>query len=236
MDEGSEESGSPSRSESTDRDEESITFDDDPIGWLRHGEHWASVMIRDVVLALTVVALIGIVLFAVSGIWPPMVAVESGSMEPNIQTGDLIIMVDAERFTHEAATDDGIVPKDVAAEHEIERFGKPGTVLVYAPNGVSQATPIIHRAALHVEEGENWIDRADENYLGGVDTCEQVPRDACPAPADGYITRGDANPAYDPIMGQSTVVQSEWIQGKAGLRIPYLGCIRLAFESDASCW
>ena len=34
--------------------------------------------------------LIGGILFGVSGAWPPLVAIESESMEPNLHQGDLV--------------------------------------------------------------------------------------------------------------------------------------------------
>lgn len=36
-------------------------------------------------------AVVAATLFAVSGVWPPMVAVESGSMAPSLRTGDLVV-------------------------------------------------------------------------------------------------------------------------------------------------
>ena len=40
--------------------------------------------IRDILIVLIIVAVIGAVLFGVSGTWPALVAVESGSMIPNM--------------------------------------------------------------------------------------------------------------------------------------------------------
>ena len=37
--------------------------------------------------------LIGGILFGVSGAWPPLVAIESESMEPNLHQGDLVFVL-----------------------------------------------------------------------------------------------------------------------------------------------
>ena len=44
------------------------------------------------------VALVGALLFAATGIWPPMVAVESGSMEPTLERGDLVVVSEPPRY------------------------------------------------------------------------------------------------------------------------------------------
>lgn len=176
-------------------------------------------------------------LFAVSGVWPPLVAVESGSMEPNMQKGDLVVIVDNERYADDLATQHGIVTREAGTTGGHESFNEPGNVIVFRPDGGS-GTPIIHRAEFFVEEGEDWASRADSQYLD-AETCEDLPvdaRDSCPAPHDGYVTKGDDNSGYDPIQGQSNVVKPEWIQGKAVVRVPYLGCIRLALEPGEGCW
>ncbi|HJK54311.1 MAG TPA: S26 family signal peptidase, partial [Methanocorpusculum sp.] len=55
-------------------------------------------LIRDILSVVIVVAIIGGVLFGVSGTWPAIVAVESGSMVPNMNVGDLIFVVEENRF------------------------------------------------------------------------------------------------------------------------------------------
>lgn len=187
---------------------------------------------RDIGVSVGIVVLIGFLLFAVSGLWPPMVAVESPSMEPNMERGDLVFIVDNSRFVpEEAPTHDsrstGVVPADVAAETGRTKFGNPGDVIVYTPNGDERRTPIIHRSILWVEAGENWYDRADERYVGSASNCEEL--NACPAPYDGFVTKGDNNRAYDQVGTSqiSRLVRPEWVVGTAEIRIPYLGLVRL---------
>ena len=82
---------------------------DDPsgiVGWVKWfwtTDREAVLYVRDVVTSVGAVLAVGLLLFAVSGIWPPMVAVESGSMKPNMQAGDLVFVVSEERFVPEAA-------------------------------------------------------------------------------------------------------------------------------------
>lgn len=191
--------------------------------WYTETDHWAVQLAVDLAVAVAIVAVLGAVLFAASGVWPPFVAVESGSMAPNIQQGDLIFVVDTDRYVHPAASEDGIVTSDHPGDHE--QFNRPGSVIVYEPD--TTQTPIIHRAMHQVDAEEAWVERADPAALRGTATCEQTP--ACPAPHAGYITKGDDNEHYDVEQGQS-VIKPEWIHGKAAVRIPYLGYIRLAMD------
>nr|WP_246279881.1 S26 family signal peptidase [Natronomonas salina] len=198
----------------------------------------AAVYLRDVFTSVAAVLLVGALLFGVSGIWPPMVAVESGSMEPNMNVGDLVFVVDNERFVpddavaHEGETT-GVVPADVAAEVNHKEFGEHGDVIVFMPDGSERQTPVIHRAMLFVEEGENWYDRADQGAVGSADDCDEL--DYCPAPHAGFITKGDneqSNSNYDQVSGLSGPVHPDWVVGTAEVKIPYLGYVRLMFSNQ----
>ncbi len=220
------------RPDRSDSDEESLNPTEQPLRWYRESTHWAVTLSRDLLTGIAIVLVLATLLFTISGVWPPLVAVESGSMDPHIKQGDLVLVVDTDRYASDIATADGVVPRDIGAEAGHQQFDEPGSVIVFRPDG-GYGTPVIHRAELYVEEGEKWVDRADPAYLGGRTTCEAVPD--CPAPYDGYVTKGDANAGYDVIQGQTALVKPEWIQGKAAYRIPYLGCLRLAFEPGESC-
>jgi signal peptidase len=178
---------------------------------------------------------IGVLLFAVSGVWPPMVAIESGSMQPNIGVGDLVFVMDEDRFPSDQAVEEtGVATVYSSNETDYRKFDEPGDVIVYEPNGEAQATPVIHRAQFYVEEGENWYQRADPEHLpGGADSCDDIQY--CPAEHDGFITRGD-NPAtnkqYDQVQGVSRTVKPEWVIGTAEFRMPGLGWLRLNFQTS----
>ena len=54
--------------------------------------------IRDILCVVCIVGLIVLGLYGVCGTWPAVVAVESESMVPNMNVGDLVIVVAPDRF------------------------------------------------------------------------------------------------------------------------------------------
>ncbi|KAB1198631.1 MULTISPECIES: S26 family signal peptidase [Haloferax] len=179
----------------------------------------------DVLRTLLGVILLGAVLFAATGVWPPMVAVESQSMEPHLERGDLVVVSDESRFAGAAADEHGIVT--VTASERYSRIGGQGDVIVYAPPS-RHGSPIIHRAVFYVDAGENWYDEANESYVRGADSCDELLN--CPAPHAGYITRGDNNGYYDQASGIAQPVKPEWVEAKAQFHVPYLGNLRLELQ------
>lgn len=199
----------------------------DPVTWLRWlltTNHSTVQLVRDFFISALVVLLLAFSLYAVSGVWPPMVAVESGSMEPNMVRGDLVFVLGTDRFVPANATSGtGVVPYETGESTNYTKFGNYGDVIIYHPNGAN-STPVIHRVHFWVEEDENWISRADPASLRHS-TCAQITN--CPAPHSGFITKGDANGRYDQVSGISKPVRPEWITGRAIVRIPWLGYVRL---------
>ncbi len=218
----------PGRDDTTD----SLDPDASLLTRFRESESLPVVFLRETISSALVVLLIGAVLFAVSGIWPPMVAVESGSMEPHMQKGDLVFVTEPGRFAPDAARDGtGIVTYQRGEEVGYATFGAAGSVIVYRQPG-RLGPPIIHRARFYVEEGENWYDRANPAYLPG-DSCAEIAN--CPAPNDGFVTKGDNNAMYDQVNAiDSPPVKPAWIRGVARVRIPLLGWIRLFFSGSAT--
>lgn len=190
------------------------------------------VFVRETLSSALIVVVIGAVLFGISGIWPPMVAVESGSMEPHMEKGDLIFVTEPGRYAPDAGYGQtGVVTHEVGSETGYSTFGAAGSVIVYTqPDRFGP--PIIHRARLFVEEGENWYDRANPDYLPG-NSCSEVPH--CPAPHSGFITKGDNNRMYDQVNTiDAPPVKPSWVRGVARVRIPLLGWIRLVFSGAAT--
>jgi len=187
----------------------------------------------DLLTSVGTVALVGLLLLAVSGIWPPLVAIESGSMEPHIAEGDLVFVMEDGRFSGEGATH-GVVTAQRAEGYV--QFDRPGDVIVFTPDGNERRTPIIHRAILYVKEGENWYDRAEPDAVGDADSCAELTH--CPADHSGFITKGDntrTNREYDQV-GRSRIteiVRPEWVVGTAEWRVPILGEIRLGWNRAA---
>jgi signal peptidase len=192
---------------------------DDP-GW--------GVFARDLATSALAVGLVGALLFAVSGVWPPLVAIESGSMEPNMEKFDLVFVMEETRFPGQSATEGtGVVTNAAAGPDGYVRFGKPGDVIVYEPLGNEDTTPIIHRAMFYVERGEDWYDRANPDYVAGASSCAELVN--CPATYDGFITKGDNNNNYDQVGPNviSDPVKPAWVVGTAEVRVPGVGWLRL---------
>ena len=229
------EPGSPPESRSsTESPDETHSNPSDPL-WRRFltATDGPLLLLREVCISLTIVLLLGGLLFGVSGVWPPMVAVESESMEPNINKYDLVFVTEPGRFSPGEADQLGVVTAQTVDETEYASFNTAGSVIVF-DNPTASGPPIIHRAHFFVEEGENWHDRANADYMS-ADDCDELQY--CPAPHDGYITKGDndaSNARYDQANGISPVVRSEWVTGVARLRLPYVGYIRLALTGAAS--
>jgi len=193
----------------------------------RDASSW-TLFARDLLTSAAAVVVVGAFLFAVSGVWPPLVAIESGSMDPHMQKNDLVFVMEEHRFPGTGAIDGtGVVPASVGEDVSYAQFGGSGDVIVYRPGGRNDTVPIIHRAMFYVERGENWYDRANPAFVGPADGCGELR--FCPANRSGFITKGDANDHYDQVAPNrlSPPVRSAWVVGTAEVRVPGLGWLRL---------
>jgi signal peptidase I len=100
-------------------------------------------------IALAVIVLLLVGLFAYTQNWPPVYVVESDSMQHGatdilglINTGDLVLA--------QKVSTGSIVPYVVGLTNGYSTYGENGDVLLYQPNG-GGGTPIIHRAILYLE-------------------------------------------------------------------------------------
>ncbi len=175
-------------------------------------------LIKDVLSTVLIVAVIIGLGIAITGTWPFMVAVQSGSMEPHLHIGDVVILVSPSRTS--------IVTWVEGKKLHYKSFGDYGDVIVYYPNGDKRFTPIIHRVIAWVNKGERIpiLDhRTGKLILSNVI-----------APCSGYITQGDHNPIPDQLAmidGERILpVKNSWIVGVAKFRIPYIGYLRLIFN------
>lgn len=174
--------------------------------FLKSDNRWFS-LVRDIVVALLVVALVMSIVYAYSGSVTPLVAVESGSMEPHINIGDVVLIKrPAEVVTY----------KDGKTTN-YQSFGNYGDVVVYRPNGDASMTPIIHRAMYWVNAGDTLPNKQKAEHAG-------------------YITKGDNNleidqPSLFSGMPRLEPVKPEWIIGVAKLSAPGLGFFRLALPN-----
>lgn len=181
---------------------------------------------RDIAIAFALVATVSVLIVAVTGVWPPLAAVSSGSMDPNIQQGDVVVIMEEGRFSPGAADENDIVTRAAGVEAGYRSLGDYGSVIVFVSSDTdTQAT--VHRAMFYVEEGENWYEGANETYLNGAESCSSLRN--CPAPNAGYITKGDANPSYDQALGMSPPIRDRWVVGTARQKVPFVGWFRLLF-------
>jgi signal peptidase len=109
--------------------------------------------LRDAGIALAFVVSILVAMYAYTGLWPPLVVVESESMmhsEENvsyigvIDTGDMVLVKDIDE-----ADDVETYVEGVVTGHRT--YGDYGDVVIYNKMGDLTETPIIHRAVLYLE-------------------------------------------------------------------------------------
>ena len=150
--------------------------------------------ISDILYVIVVIGAISLLSQLVLGLWTPMVAVESGSMVPNLNIGDIVVVQGASRTE--------VIPWEEAKAEGYSAFSNPGDVILYRPYGKERqglidqgkallgipyppekATPIIHRALYYVNQSQPM-------WEGGP-----------PAPFSGYITKGDHNDRIDQMAG-----------------------------------
>lgn len=168
-------------------------------------------------LFVTVVVIIFISFSKIAlGLYTPMVAVESGSMIPHIQIGDIIFVESIDRTE--------IITNEAGKKIDYLSFNEYGDVILYKPRGNDKATPIIHRAMYYINESEPM-------WPGGP-----------LAPYAGYITKGDnsrTNAAFDQqgSISPGLPVKKAWVIGVARFsRLPMLGCISLIPRGNFECF
>ena len=100
-------------------------------------------------VALAVVVLLLVGLFAFTNNWPPAYVVESGSMEHS-SNGDLGDINPGDMVLAQKVPNASIVPYVTGARDGVRSYGEFGDVVLYHPNGVTRPTPIVHRALLYL--------------------------------------------------------------------------------------
>ena len=126
----------------------------------RTSDHWAVSLTRDLIWVVAVVGCIAIALYLICGTWPAVVTIESESMVPNMNVGDLVVVVQKDRFGDLQTWDDGKLSG-------YKKFGDYGDVIIYRPNGLTDMWasigllplskaqhPIIHRAITWTNAGQ----------------------------------------------------------------------------------
>ena len=147
---------------------------------------------RDAFVAVAVVAAVLIGMFAYTGLWPPLVVVESNSM-----------MHGSDNMSHIGAIDTGdlVLVKKVSVASDVrtymdgyssgyKTYGDFGDVIVYRRAGSDVSTPIIHRAMIYFEANQNGI-----SYT--APSLENIPK--------GKWTSGDPANTWDNITSTITI-------------------------------
>ena len=108
--------------------------------------------VKDFVIAFVIVVIIIAAIFIYTGNWPPVVVIESSSMQHS----------DDESFLGVIDTGDMVLVKSIESSSDVtsymkgkrtgyETYSEYGDVLIYQKNGYDDITPVIHRALIWVE-------------------------------------------------------------------------------------
>ena len=213
--------------------------------------------VKDVGIAIGSVVVVFLLTFAYSGNWPPMVVIESGSMEHDnnslyaepgythlgtIDTGDLVIVKEAGKKN--------IVTYLEGKNTGYEKYGDYGDVIVYYKNGIREkdglpVTPVIHRAMFWVdvdienktyhvpEAGRTFYNEIDLGQFGDEKLVGTIEGEVLQN--SGYVTKGDSygNPHPDQVThfdingNKVQPVEPDWIVGMARGELPWFGLIKL---------
>jgi signal peptidase len=156
----------------------------------RESDHWAVSLARDLLWVVCVVGGIAHTLWLICGTWPAVVTIESGSMIPNMNIGDLVVVVQKDRFGELQTWDDGKVSG-------YKKFSDYGDVIIYRPNGftdiwasigflpLTNQHPIIHRAMTWTAAGEP-VPLYINIYRGSVTPTGYLPLTIVSETSDGY--------------------------------------------------
>lgn len=204
------------------------------ISQFRSSDHWAVSLARDLLWVVAVVGSIALFLYLVCGTWPAVVTIESGSMIPNMNIGDLVVVVEKDRFGELQTWDDGKVSG-------YKKFNDYGDVIIYRPNGVSdfwasigvlplsKQHPIIHRAITRVDAGEP-VPLYLNPYRGSVTPAGYLPFTVSGETASGIriLSTGAGTPSanYTPNANDVPIILSkEQYVLPAGAIVPDMGYI-----------
>ncbi len=179
--------------------------------------------VREILFVLLTVGAVVALLLLICGTWPAVVTIESESMVPHMNVGDLVLVVAPDRYSALESRYDSLASYLSGTPTGKEKFTLEGDVIIYRPNGNTDLHPIIHRALFFAESGEQI-----PVTIGGQKGLYTTQH-------EGYITKGDNNPTIDQIGwnnyrglgGPLEPVRQEWIIGKALVKVPYVGYIPL---------
>ncbi|HZY70785.1 MAG TPA: S26 family signal peptidase [Thermoplasmata archaeon] len=215
-------------------------------------------------VALAVVLLLLVGLYAYTQNWPPLYVVESSSMQHG--TGDTLGLLNTGDIVLAQRTQAGSVTTYVEGiASGYSTYGEYGDVVLYQPNGLP-GTPIIHRAIVFIQANSdgtrsvpslqglpcgsmtNAVYRSSAaggcawSHISGTLTLYHIGWRSLTVstdlnglgPSDGFVTLGDNNQISDQDGGLSTLVQPGWLVGVARGMIPWFGAIKLGLQGNAA--
>ena len=126
----------------------------------------------DILIACVLVGSIFLVMFAYTGSWPPLVVVESRSMQHSETESEIGVMDtgDLTMVKMIFSTDD-IITYASGMQDGYSTYGDFGDVVIYYKGGDKSKTPIIHRAVIFLEANDNGSYSAPEleGLVRGID-------------------------------------------------------------------
>ena len=179
----------------------------------RTSDHWGVSLARDLLWVVAVVGCIALALFLICGTWPAVVTIESESMVPHMNVGDLVVVVQKDRFGDLQTWDDG-------NKSGYKKFGDYGDVIIYRPNGatdmwasigllpLSKAQhPIIHRAMTWTDAGHP-VPSYLNIYRGKTTPTGYLPLTVAGETANGYqiLSTGSGTPAANYTSGTTDLI------------------------------
>jgi len=184
------------------------------------GESGHYTIIHDILVAIIIVLIIIIAIYGYTRTWPPVVVVESGSMQhPKLLNND--VYESSEDYDSKLGvidTGDIVMVKRVNSEDDIitwaegkekgyKTYGEYGDVIIYDKNGKG-GTPVIHRAIVYIRVNEtNRMNRDSPDPFTfdvpewgiynkstieyDIDELDLKIRYRPQSGHDGYLTKGD---------------------------------------------
>jgi signal peptidase len=167
------------------RDPPTKAEDEDPNFWRGLG--------RDLLIAAIVVALVLVAIYAYAGVWPPLVVVESSSMQHGGQESFLGVIDTGDMVFQQAAQDRASVVTYLEGRAAgYQTYSDFGDVIIFRRS--SNPTPVIHRAIMYIVLHPDGT--ADVPALAGLPESEWEGSDSF-----GQVTHNTTSLRYVTIHG-----------------------------------
>src|SRR5947209_5386566 len=207
-------------------------------------------LVRDLLVAGIIVVIVLVGIYVYTGVWPPLVVVESQSMQHSgtesylgvIDTGDMV-------FQQAAPNRGDVVTYLEGRASGYATYSDYGDVIIFRHG--SDPTPVIHRAITCPPTCSGLYLRTLTIHRMGFRRNLGITFNFTDffvfAPRSGYITMGDYNaafiscatPPFDPCAG--TPYDRQWLPvqgdiiGRARGEFPWFGLLKLTLQPTITC-